>query len=176
MRYAPNSRETFRRFTMHQFIQAGLVLYNPDKLDRSTNSPKAVYQIESTTLELIRTFGSSMWTDNLVLYLSNSQTLSENYARARKQIKIPVQIKDNPTVYLSPGNHSELIRIIIDDFAPRFAPGSQLIYVGDTGDKWGYFDKELLIRLGVNVDAHGKMPDVVFYFSENNWLFLVEAV
>ncbi|OGN74227.1 MAG: restriction endonuclease [Chloroflexi bacterium GWB2_49_20] len=175
-RYAPNSRETFRRFTMHQFVQAGLVLYNPDKLDRSTNSPKAVYQIESTTLELIRTFGSSTWTDNLASYLSNSQTLSENYARERKQIKIPVQIKDNTTVYLSPGNHSELIRKIIDEFAPRFAPGSQLIYVGDTGDKWGYFDKELLIRLGVNVDAHGKMPDVLFYFSEKNWLLLVEAV
>ena len=33
--YAPNSRETFRRQTMHQFVQAGLVRYNPDKPDRA---------------------------------------------------------------------------------------------------------------------------------------------
>jgi hypothetical protein len=29
-KYAPNSRETFRRYTMHQFVEAGIALYNPD--------------------------------------------------------------------------------------------------------------------------------------------------
>ncbi|WP_232832459.1 hypothetical protein [Photorhabdus sp. CRCIA-P01] len=43
--YAPNTRETFRRRTMHQFCHASIALYNPDKPDRSVNSPKAVYQI-----------------------------------------------------------------------------------------------------------------------------------
>jgi hypothetical protein len=38
--YAPNSRETFRRYTMHQFVDAGIALYNPDKPDRPINSPK----------------------------------------------------------------------------------------------------------------------------------------
>jgi hypothetical protein len=38
-----------------------------------------------------------------------------------------------------------------------------LIYAGDTGDKWGYFDAVLLGKLGVNVESHGKMPDVVLY-------------
>lgn len=35
--YAPNTRETFRRQTMHQFIQAGIALYNPDRPDRPVN-------------------------------------------------------------------------------------------------------------------------------------------
>jgi len=69
-----------------------------------------------------------------------------------------------------------LIRAIIEDFGPRFAPGSVLIYAGDTGDKWGYFDAPLLAELGVDVDSHGKMPDVVLYIKEQNWLFLVESV
>ena len=43
--YAPNSRETFRRFTLHQFVDGGLCLYNPDQPDRPVNSPKACYQI-----------------------------------------------------------------------------------------------------------------------------------
>lgn len=51
--YAPNTRETFRRYTMHQFCEAGIALYNPDKPDRAVNSPKAVYQIAPDTLALI---------------------------------------------------------------------------------------------------------------------------
>lgn len=44
--YAPNTRETFRRQTMHQLVVAGIALYNPDAPARPVNSPKAVYQIE----------------------------------------------------------------------------------------------------------------------------------
>jgi len=51
-----------------------------------------------------------------------------------------------------------------------------LIYAGDTGEKWGYFDAVSLGELGVNVDAHGKMPDVVLYYPERNWLLLIESV
>ncbi|MFZ4635703.1 MAG: restriction endonuclease, partial [Saprospiraceae bacterium] len=54
--YAPNTRETIRRQTMHQFCDAGIALYNPDKPDRPVNSPKAVYQVEPAALALLRTF------------------------------------------------------------------------------------------------------------------------
>lgn len=87
-----------------------------------------------------------------------------------------MRIARGKKITLSPGEHSELIRAIIEDFGPRFAPGSVLIYAGDTGDKWGYFDAPLLAELGVDVDSHGKMPDVVLYIKEQNWLFLVESV
>lgn len=87
-----------------------------------------------------------------------------------------MQIADGRKITLSPGEHSELIRVIVEEFAPRFAPGSLLIYAGDTGEKWGYFDAPLLDDLGVNVDSHGKMPDVVFHYADRDWLLLVEAV
>ena len=175
-KYAPNTRETFRRQTMHQFVAAGLVLYNPDKPDRSVNSPKAVYQIEPATLALIRCFGTKKWTAKLAAYLTEHQTLIAQYAKERKHNLIPVVIAPGKTITLSPGEHSELIRAIIEDFAPRFAPGSVLVYAGDTGEKWGYFDKALLAKLGVEVDAHGKMPDVVLHYTNKNWLLLVESV
>jgi len=175
-KYAPNTRETFRRQTMHQFVAAGLVLYNPDKPDRSVNSPKAVYQIEPATLALIRCFGTKKWVAKLAAYLVEHQTLIAQYARERKQNLIPVVIAPGKTIALSPGEHSELIRAIIEDFAPRFAPGSVLVYAGDTGEKWGYFDKALLTELGVEVDEHGKMPDVVLHYTDKNWLLLVESV
>lgn len=39
----------------------------------------------------------------------------------------------------------------------------------------GCFDAALLAGLGVDVDSHGKMPDVALHFTENNWLLLVKA-
>jgi hypothetical protein len=174
--YAPNSRETFRRFSMHQFVDAGIALYNPDKPDRPVNSPDAVYQIEPTTLALLRTSGTKAWRSNLAAYLAKRETLAARYAKARQQNRIPVRIANGRKITLSPGEHSELIRAIIEDFGARFAPGGQLIYAGDTGDKWGYFDAATLLSLGVEVDAHGKMPDVVLYDTKRNWLLLVESV
>lgn len=55
--YAANSRETIRRFTLHQFVEALLVEQNPDKPDRPVNSPKWCYRIHSRALEVIRAFG-----------------------------------------------------------------------------------------------------------------------
>jgi BsuBI/PstI restriction endonuclease domain/BsuBI/PstI restriction endonuclease HTH domain len=174
--YAPNTRETFRRQTMHQFCDAGIALYNPDRPDRPVNSPKAVYQIEPTTLTLLKTFGTEAWADLLPDYLANRETLVARYAKAREQNRIPVQIAPDREITLSPGEHSELIRAIVEEFAPRFAPGSLLVYMGDTGDKWGYFDRDRLTELGVNIDTHGKMPDVVLHYRARNWLLLVESV
>jgi len=174
--YAPNSRETFRRFSMHQLVSAGIALYNPDKPDRPVNSPKAVYQISPTALKLLQTFGTPLWHESLISHLTVSQTLADKYAMDRNQNQIPVIIAPGKPIMLTPGDHSELIRAIIENFAPRFAPGSLLVYAGDTGSKWGYFDAPLLAGLGVDVDSHGKMPDVILHFVEKNWLLLVESV
>ena len=174
--YAPNTRETIRRQTMHQFCDAGIARYNPDQPDRPVNSPHAVYQIEPVALGLLRTFGTDEWNGNLSGYLAERETLVARYAKEREQNRIPVKITPNTEITLSPGEHSELLRAIVDHFIPRFAPGGLLIYVGDTGDKWGYFDIDLLAELGIEVDSHGKMPDVIIYYKEKNWLFLVEAV
>lgn len=174
--YAPNTRETVRRQTMHQFCAAGIAVYNPDKPDRPVNSPKAVYQIEPAVLALLRKFGTRAWRDALTAWLAERETLVARYAREREQNRIPVEIAPGRKITLSPGEHSELIRAVIEDFAPRFAPGSVLVYAGDTGDKWGYFDAALLAALGVDVDSHGKMPDVVLHYTDKNWLLLVESV
>ena len=140
------------------------------------NSPKAVYQLSNEALEVIRSFGRYDFTSRMAAFLRKSKSLSERYAQVREIAMVPVLIAGNETIRLSPGEHSELIKSIVEDFAPRFVPGSQLIYMGDTGEKWGFFDKELAEKVGITIDAHGKMPDVVLYLAERNWLVLVEAV
>ncbi len=175
-RYAPNTRETVRRQTMHQFVQAGIALYNPDQPDRPVNSPHAVYRIEPGCLKVLRMFGTKKYKKNLAGYMASRETLSAQYAKHREMKMVPVRIAKGQQVRLSPGEHSELIRAIWEEFGPRFVPGGTLVYAGDTGDKWGYFDEQLLASLGIDVDNHGKMPDVVIYYPERNWLILAEAV
>ncbi|MDR1490022.1 MAG: restriction endonuclease [Desulfovibrio sp.] len=174
--YAPNTRETFRRQSMHQFMAAGICLYNPDDPGRAVNSPKAVYQIAQETLALVRLYGTKRWPKVVKDFLQQQESLAKRYARERDLVKIPVSLLEGTQIELSPGTHSELIKAIIEVFAPCFAPGSSLVYAGDTGDKWGYFDEKLLASLGVTTDSHGKMPDVVLYYKKKDWLLLVESV
>lgn len=175
-KYAPNSRETIRRQTMHQFVRAGIAIYNPDDPTRPVNSPKAVYQIAPPVLALLQTFGTPEWDAALAKYLTHAKTLAERYAAEREMNMIPVVTADGKTLRLTPGEHSVLIKAIVEEFAARFAPGSTLLYAGDTGDKMGYFDKGLMALLGVTVDSHGKMPDVVLFWKDRNWLLLIESV
>lgn len=156
--YAPNTRETIRRQSMHQFCDAGIALYNPDDPRRPVNSPKAVYQLSPEALSLMRAFGSDKWREALALFKTQRRSLVERYARARDMAHIPLKLTNGRTVKLSPGDHSQLIRQVVEVFGPHYAPGAELIYAGDTGNKWSYFDSDRLASLGVQIDSHGKMP------------------
>ena len=174
--YAPNTRETIRRQTMHQFVDAGIACTNPDQPDRPINSPKWCYQITPDTLELIRSFGSKFWDTKLADYLVQRPTLAKQYANERDMQMIPLKINGEKDLVLSPGKHSQLIKEIITEFGPRYAPGAKVIYVGDTGSKMGYFDNKTFKNLNLIFDSHGKLPDVIFYLKSKNWLLLIESV
>jgi hypothetical protein len=90
--------------------------------------------------------------------------------------RIPVQIMPGHTISLSPGGQNILIEKVIREFGERFTPGGKLVYIGDTSEKFAFFDKNLLKTLGVTIESHGKMPDVIIYHVDRNWLVLIEAV
>jgi hypothetical protein len=175
-KWAPNTRETVRRFTLHQFEQAGLVVANPDEPGRPTNSPNYCYQIEPRALVVIRTFGTTKWVEALRRYLVDVRTLAQRYAQARSMRRIPLVLAAGVTIELSPGGQNALVRKVIDEFCPRFTPGARPLYVGDTKQKWAYFNEHGLGALGVVVEEHGKMPDVVVHYTDKNWLVVIEAV
>lgn len=174
--YKPNTRETVRRQTVHQFLDAGIIVANPDDLERPINSPNVVYQIEQSVLELLRMYGTQEWQQHLQGYLASVTTLQRQYAQERTMRRIPVVLPSGEELRLSPGGQNVLIKEIIDHFAPRFTPGGEVLYVGDADEKFALFVRERLQELGAIVDEHGKMPDVVLYHASKNWLVLVEAV
>ncbi|WP_280232381.1 BsuBI/PstI family type II restriction endonuclease [Nocardia cyriacigeorgica] len=173
--YKPNTRETFRRFTLHQFVEALLVQENPDKPDRPKNSPKWNYQVEIAALKVIQRFGAPGFDSALADYLAEVPGLKARYAAAREMNRIPVRSADGKQFTLSPGGQNPLVKQMTEDFCSLFTPGGELLYVGDAGDKFVVFEKERFAELGVTFDMHGKMPDLVVYMEDKDWLVLMEA-
>lgn len=176
VRYAPNTRETIRDEAVKYFYDAGLVLRNPDDPNRPTNSGQTVYQVEGSALALMRTYGAPAWPSQLQLYLTNRSKIREAVERERTLARIPVQLPSGGIVALSPGGQNPLIKQIIEEFCPRFAPGATVVYIGDAESKFLHLDAAYLDGLGVIIAPSAKMPDVVVHDTGRNWLLLVEAV
>jgi hypothetical protein len=173
--YKPNTRETIRRQTLHQFVDAGLVALNPDDPQRAVNSPKNCYQVEASALELLRSFGSQDWDELLDSYLERLPGLRAQYEQARVLDQIPVTLPDGAAVTLTPGGQNVLIKDMIEEFCSRFTKGGLVLYVGDAGEDDPIYEEKALSDLGVSLDKHGKLPDLIVYLPDRDWLVLMEA-
>lgn len=169
--YAENSRETFRKQALHHFRTAALVEDN----GKATNSPNYRYRLTKETFQLLRVRDTMEWEVSLRRFQHYHQSLVETYASKRKMIMMPVKINGQDFSF-SPGKHNELQKAIIEEFAPRFAPDSECLYVGDTIEKDLVKNVEKLTKLGFEITLHDKMPDVVLYREEKDWLYFVESV
>lgn len=169
--YAENSRETFRKQALHHFRTAALVEDN----GKATNSPNYRYRLTEETLQMLRVRDTIEWQPSLRRFLHYHQSLIEMYASKKKMSMMPVQINGQDFSFSS-GKHNELQKAIIEEFAPRFAPNSECLYVGDTIEKDLVKNVEKLTELGFEITLHDKMPDVVLYREDKDWLYFVESV
>ena len=175
-RYAPNTRETVRRQVLHQFVQAYLADYNPDDPTLPTNSPRAHYAITESALAAVKTFGTKDWPVSLQKFIAQHGKLAEKYRKQRIKNLVPIVLSDGKKLELSPGEHNEVQAAVVHEFAPRFAPGSRVLYLGDTAKKNLYVDEKTLASLGIPITEHDKLPDIVLFDSKKRWLFLIEVV
>jgi len=174
--YKPNTRETMRRRTLHQFLETGLVVENPDKPARPINSPKWCYQLTAEVLALAQTLGQEGHHHSISQYLEKRPGLLAMYEAARDMERILVSLPAGSQVTLSPGGQNVLIREIVEEFCPRFTPGGEILYVGDAArEESGVYERETLESLGVILPERGKMPDLIVYLRDKNWLVLMEA-
>ena len=169
--YAENSRETFRKQAMHRFRTAALIEDN----GKATNSPNYRYRITDETLLVLQAWGSSEADKQLNLFLSYHERLVDTYASKKKMTMMPVKINGS-NYNFSTGKHNVLQKAIIEEFAPRFAPDSECLYVGDTIEKDLVKNTNKLKELGFAITLHDKMPDVVLYREDKDWIFFIESV
>ena len=169
--YAENSRETIRKQAMHHFRNAAFIEDN----GLATNSPNYRYRLTDEALRTIQQFGTEDWSAARDAFLSMHESLIDQYASKRTMRKMPVKINGTDFTF-SPGKHNALQKAIIEEFAPRFAPNTECLYVGDTIAKDLVKNEEKLRELGFEITLHDKMPDVVLYAAERNWLYFIESV
>lgn len=171
MDYAENSRETVRKQALHRFRTAALIEDN----GKATNSPNYRYRLTEETLRMLRTMQTSAWDEAIERFLYYHEKLIDIYASKKKMTMMPVNI-NGENFKFSAGKHNELQKAIIEEFAPRFAPNSECLYVGDTIEKDMVKNVEELKKLGFEITLHDKMPDVVLYREDKNWIYFVESV
>ncbi len=171
MSYAENSRETFRKQALHRFRTAALIEDN----GKATNSPNYRYRLTEETVKILKTMETSAWKESIKLFLYYHEKLIDLYASKKKMTMMPVNI-NGENFKFSAGKHNELQKAIIEEFAPRFAPNSECLYVGDTIEKDLVKNVEKLKELGFEITLHDKMPDVVLYRADKNWIYFVESV
>jgi len=175
-RYAENTRETIRRQTLHQFIQAGLVIKNFDDPLRSTNSPNTNYIIAPEALYVIKTFNTKEWKVATKDFIKNKGKLIDKYNKIKAKHLLNVRLPSGDNIKLSPGKHNKLQKQIIEDFRLRFCPNAIVLYVGDSARKKLYINEKNVAELCLPISTHGKLPDVVLYDKEKNIVFLIESV
>lgn len=174
--YAENSRETIRRQTLHQFIQEGILLHNPDNPGLPTNSKNNHYKLTPDFINLVQSFKTKDWEKELSYFIKNLYSLQNKYKEKREFNKISVKLANGKKLTFSPGIHNKLQIDVIKEFAPRFIPGCELLYVGDTAKKNLFIQEKRMIELNIPYDEHKKLPDIIFYFKDKNWILLIEAV
>lgn len=171
MSYAENSRETFRKQALHRFRTAALVEDN----GKATNSPNYRYRLTEETVNVLKSIGTPVWQKSIELFLCCHEKLIDLYASKKKMTMMPVNINVESFKF-SAGKHNELQKAIIEEFAPRFAPNSECLYVGDTIEKDLVKNVKKLKELGFEITLHDKMPDVVLYREDKDWIYFVESV
>ena len=169
--YAENSRETFRKQAMHHFRNAAFIEDN----GKATNSPNYRYRLTDEMLLLVKTIQSNLWEKQKNNFLKSHQNLIDLYSSKKAVRKMPVKINGDDFTF-SPGKHNQLQKLIIEEFAPRFAENSECLYVGDTIQKDLVKNEEKLRELGFEITLHDKMPDVVLYSEDKNWIYFIESV
>ncbi len=167
------SYDDIRRKDLKLLTTAEIVIQSKPK--SATNDSTRGYNISPLYKKLLSTYGSKDWEKATKKSLKGIKPLKEKLKRLRtiKKIKVAVGKKN---LKFSVGEHNDLQKAIIEEFLPRYGHGAEVLYVGDTSDKYLHLEKEKLKKLNFFEMSHDELPDIVAYSKKKNWIYLIEAV
>lgn len=170
------SYDDIRRKDLISLVAAGLV-HNSSSIEaKATNNPTRGYGLNPLFAELLKTYNTKTWNEELAKFLLKNKSLKEEMEHKRNLQKIPVLLPSGENIELSYGEHNILQKEIIENFLAKFGFNSQVLYVGDTSDKFLYKNEKGLSTLNCFELKHDELPDVIAYSKDKNLLFLCEAV
>jgi transcriptional regulator with XRE-family HTH domain len=75
-----------------------------------------------------------------------------------------------------PQSDQKLITAVLEGCLPRFAPDSEILYVGRTAGKPAVCKTGRMKELGFEFTEQDGMPDVIAFYPSKKWLILVGSV
>lgn len=134
------------------------------------------YRISTEYARIISKFGQKDWEKQVEIFNKTHKTYRERLAQTRNIPMINVKMPDGKEFQLKDGEHNLIQQQVITEFLPRFGYGATLLYCGDSDNKYGVVnEKEKLAELGIKDLSQGKLPDIVAYSAEKDWIYLIEA-
>ncbi len=168
------SYDDIRRKDLKLLTVAGIVLQSSPS--SATNDSTRGYGINPFYAKLLRSYGDSSWEKTVFDALKGVESLNQKLKRLRELVKIDVSLPSGVKLTFSAGEHNNLQKAIIEEFLPRYGHGSEVLYVGDTSNKYLHLNDVKLKELNFFELSHEELPDVITYSKSKNWLYLIEAV
>lgn len=171
--YAENTRESIRKGSTKRLVNHGLAISNKDDPSRPTNSGRTNYCLTDDFYEILRSGGKSQE--------KRVQTWNELHGSMIAQIddtthNVTVKFPDGKTYELSPGAHNLLEKYIVERFVLSMIKKPEMVYLGDTRKKMLFVNENLVKKLGIILDEHDKLPDVIVWSHTSRRFHVIESV
>lgn len=170
------SYDDIRDEELKKFVLADLIINSGDNPSAKRNDPTRGYSLENDFKELVKTFGTSRWKDELSKFIQHKGQIADLFDKPRSIERLPVHLSKEETILLSKSYHDTLQKSIIENFLAYFGHEADLLYVGDASNRVILHKKTTLDKLNFFSIGSGKLPDIIAYSETKNWLFLIEAV
>jgi len=171
---ADSSYDDFKRKEIDQLTLDGIVVSGFDR--SATNDSRSAYSICPKHAEVIKIFGSKEWETKLIEIHGLKKSLREQISSARLLSVVPVSLLNGIELEFSKGKHNELQKTIIEKLLPYYGYGAEVLYVGDTANKYLHVERKRLKDLNIPYPEHDELPDIVAFSEQKEWLYLIEAV
>ncbi|KAF6558336.1 hypothetical protein G9G63_25755 [Paenibacillus sp. EKM202P] len=177
--YAENTRETIRKHSLKYLVDFGLVHVNKDDPTRPVNSGNTNYTLVDEFAELLTIYNDpNLFSSKMQGFVNvaaiNRRNYLESLEKHKVQISVPFRTCDPLT--LSPGDHNIIEKLIVDELFKEDNRKTHLVYLGDTKNKKRHIDPYLVEKIGISIDEHAKLPDVIGFDEVNNDVLIFEAV
>ena len=170
------SYDDIRRKNLDYLVEAGLVASSARREGASTNDGTRGYAISKAAAPLLQGFGTRMWPALVDRFRKSNASLAIALQRPVSKQMVEVTFPDGQKFQLSAGPHNRIQKAVVEEFLPRFSEKPRILYLGDTAKKDLVVDIPRLQKLGLDLNQHDRLPEIVVHDEKRDWLLLIEAV
>lgn len=130
-------------------------------------SPNSSYRMNNSLKAVLKAAGAD-WRNML------AEWAREDIARERRAFQAEMAEAARKRV---DSGHADLIKASVENYAPRFLPGYELLYVDDSdGDRISDVERAKMKAAGVELTLEDAMPDALLWNPKTDYLWVIEAV